>query len=136
MSKPKYMKGDCIRSLDDLVLQENIYWNGRIWNRKWFMNFQIQLLLSLIEHKALKYAVRRDGSTRGEFVEPVDKELAQALHDLIEAAMVCECQAAQIINGLKRKGLDLDAQKLETQNARLARLVRRMQEAKEEKRSG
>ena len=36
----------------------------------------------------------------------------QELHDLIEAAMVCECQAAQIINGLKRKGLDMDAQKL------------------------
>ena len=53
---------------------------------------------------------------------------AQELHDLIEAAMVCECQAAQITNGLKRKGLDLDAQKLVTQNARLARLVRRMQE--------
>ena len=63
MSKPKYMKGGCIRSLDDLVLQENIYWNGRIWNRKWFMNLQIQTLLSLIEHKALKHAVRRDGST-------------------------------------------------------------------------
>lgn len=29
---------------------------------------------------------------------------AQELHDLIEAALVCECQAAQIINGLKRKG--------------------------------
>lgn len=57
---------------------------------------------------------------------------AQELHDLIEAAMVCECQAAQIINGLKRKGLDLDAQKLVTQNARLARIVRRMQEAKKE----
>ena len=27
---------------------------------------------------------------------------AQELHDLIEAALVCECQAAQIINGLKR----------------------------------
>ena len=53
---------------------------------------------------------------------------AQALHDLIEAALVCECQAAQIINGLKRKGLDLDAQKLVTQNARLSRIVRRMQE--------
>ena len=47
---------------------------------------------------------------------------------MIEAALVCECQAAQIINGLKRKGLDLDAQKLVTQNARLARLVKRMQE--------
>lgn len=54
----------------------------------------------------------------------------QELHDLIEAAMVRECQAAQIINGLKRKGLDMDAQKLVIQNARLARLVRRMQEVK------
>lgn len=53
---------------------------------------------------------------------------AQEMHDLIEAALVCECQTAQIIGGLKRKGLDLDAQKLITQNARLARLVRRMQE--------
>ena len=57
---------------------------------------------------------------------------AQELHDLIEAALVCECQAAQLIVGLKRKGLDTDAQKLVTQNARLARLVRRMQETKEE----
>ena len=48
---------------------------------------------------------------------------------------MCECQAAQIINGLKRKGLDLDAQKLVTQNARLSRLVRRMQETKEDKRN-
>ena len=53
---------------------------------------------------------------------------AQELHDLIEAALVCECQEAQLINGLTRKGMDLDAQKLITQNARLARLVRRMQE--------
>ena len=52
----------------------------------------------------------------------------QELHDLIEAALVCECQAAQIIGGLKRKGLDMDAQKLVTQNARLSRLVKRMQE--------
>ena len=58
---------------------------------------------------------------------------AQELHDLVDAALVCECQAAQIINGLKRKGLDLDAQKLVTQNARLAQIVRRMQEAKEAK---
>lgn len=25
---------------------------------------------------------------------------AQELHDLVDAALVCECQAAQIINGL------------------------------------
>ena len=56
---------------------------------------------------------------------------AWELHDLIEAALVCECQNAQIINRMKRAGQDLDAQKLVTQNARLSRLVRRMQETKE-----
>nr|DAZ13512.1 MAG TPA: hypothetical protein [Caudoviricetes sp.] len=61
---------------------------------------------------------------------------AQELHDLIEAALVCECQAAQIINGLKRKGLDMEAQKLVTQNARLARIVRRMQEERKEETNG
>ena len=55
----------------------------------------------------------------------------QELRDVIEAALVCECQNAQIVNGMKRKGLDLDAQKLVTQNARLARLVRRMQETEQ-----
>ena len=54
----------------------------------------------------------------------------QELYDLIEAALVYECLAAQIIGGLKRKGLDMNAQQLMTKNARLARLVRRMQEAK------
>ena len=66
---------------------------------------------------------------RGEYLKA---RLFGELHDLIEAALVCECQAAQIIGGLKRKGLDMEAQKLVTQNARLARLVRRMQETKED----
>lgn len=60
---------------------------------------------------------------------------AQELHDLIEAAVACELQNARIAAGLKCKGLDTDAQKLITQNARLARLVRRMQETKEDKRN-
>lgn len=57
MSKPKYMKGDCIRSLDDLVLQENIFWNGRIWNRKWFMNLRNGGYM--IDAKEIVQALRR-----------------------------------------------------------------------------
>lgn len=57
---------------------------------------------------------------------------AWELHDLVEAALVCEMQNARVADGLKRKGLDTDAKKLITQNARLARIVRRMQETKEE----
>lgn len=57
---------------------------------------------------------------------------AQELHDLIEAALVCECQNAEAARAMQRKGYDLEAQKLNCMNARLARLVRRMQEAEKE----
>lgn len=61
---------------------------------------------------------------------------AWELHDLIEAALVCECQNAQIINRMKRAGQEMDAQKLSAQNARLMRVVKRMQEAGKEKNNG
>ena len=53
---------------------------------------------------------------------------AQELHDLIEAALVCECQNANIARGLQRKLLETDAQKLICMNARLMRVVKRVQE--------
>lgn len=53
---------------------------------------------------------------------------AQELRDLIEAALVCECQNANIARGLQRKLLETDAQKLICMNARLMRVVKRMQE--------
>ena len=53
---------------------------------------------------------------------------AQELRDVIEAALACECQNAQIANGLKRKGLDTDAQKLTDMNERLMQVIKRMQE--------
>lgn len=52
----------------------------------------------------------------------------QELHDLIEAALVCECQNANIARGLQRKLLEADAQKLICMNARLMRVVKRIRE--------
>ena len=52
----------------------------------------------------------------------------QELHDLIEAAMVCECQNAEAARAMQRKGYDLEAQKLNCMNARLMRVVKRIQE--------
>lgn len=57
---------------------------------------------------------------------------AQELQDVIEAVLGCQCQNAQIANGLKRKGLDTDAQKLTGMNERLMRVIKRMQEAAKE----
>lgn len=56
---------------------------------------------------------------------------AQELQDLIEAALVCECQNANIARGLQRKLLEADAQKLISMNARLMRVIARMQETEE-----
>ena len=53
---------------------------------------------------------------------------AQELQDLIEAAMVCECQNAEAARAMQRKGYDLEAQKLNCMNARLMRVVKRIQE--------
>ena len=53
---------------------------------------------------------------------------AQELRDVIEAALVCECQNADAARAMQRKGYDLEAQKLHCMNARLMRVVKRMQE--------
>ena len=53
---------------------------------------------------------------------------APELRDVSEAALACQGQNAQIANGLKRKGMDTDAQKLTDMNARLMRVVKRIQE--------
>ena len=56
---------------------------------------------------------------------------AQELRDVIEAALVCECQNAEAARAMQRKGYDLEAQKLHCMNARLMRVVKRMQEVEE-----
>ena len=53
---------------------------------------------------------------------------AQELRDVIEAALVCECQNAEAARAMQRKGYDLEAQKLNGMNARLMRVVKRIQE--------
>ena len=49
---------------------------------------------------------------------------AQELRDVIEAALVCECQNAEAASAMQRKGYDLEAQKLNCMNARLMRVVK------------
>ena len=53
---------------------------------------------------------------------------AQEMRDVIEAALVCECQNAEAARAMQRKGYDLEAQKLNCMNARLMRVVKRIQE--------
>ena len=56
---------------------------------------------------------------------------AKELRDVIEAALVCECQNAEAARAMQRKGYDLESQKLHCVNARLMRVVKRIQETEE-----
>ena len=53
---------------------------------------------------------------------------AQELRDVIEAALVCECQNAEAARAMQRKGYDLEAQKLHCMKAGLMGVVTGMQE--------
>ena len=55
---------------------------------------------------------------------------AQELHDLIEAALVCECQNAEAARAMQRKGYDIGAQKLNDKNTQKKRMVKKIQETK------
>jgi hypothetical protein len=44
----KYSKGEPIKSLDELVSQDFVYWNGKITHRGWFLSWQIQMALKAI----------------------------------------------------------------------------------------
>jgi hypothetical protein len=44
----KYSKGEPIKSLDELVAQEFVYWNNKITNKGWFLSWQINMALRAI----------------------------------------------------------------------------------------
>lgn len=45
----KYQKGKPIKSLDELVSQEFIYWNNKITHKGWFLSWQIGMTLNSIQ---------------------------------------------------------------------------------------
>ena len=44
----KYSKGEPIKSLDELVSQEFVYWNNKVTHKGWFLSWQLQMA-----HKAI-----------------------------------------------------------------------------------
>jgi hypothetical protein len=56
----KYTKGEPIKSLDELVSQEFIYWHDKIMHRGWFLNWQIKMALNVIqEGKTIFKAIKK-----------------------------------------------------------------------------
>lgn len=67
--KTIYTEGDKITSLDELTKQEFIYANGKLTHRGWFLSWQIQMTILMIQRGALHYAaktysINREGEGR------------------------------------------------------------------------
>lgn len=56
----KYRKGEPVRSMDELVEQEFVYWHDKIYARGWFMAWQMQMALKIIERGEVYLAIRKD----------------------------------------------------------------------------
>lgn len=57
--KRKYTKGDRITSIDEMVHQEFVYINDKIYHAGWFMSFQLSWAKRLIEARCVFRADRR-----------------------------------------------------------------------------
>lgn len=56
----KYKKGELIETLDQLVNQDFIYLNNKIYNRGWFLSWQLSFTNHLIIRKKLFKAIKKE----------------------------------------------------------------------------
>lgn len=55
-----YTKGDPIRSIDELLRQEFVFFHHKVTHRGWFMSWQLRMALDMIERGILCYAIRKE----------------------------------------------------------------------------
>lgn len=60
MRKRKYKPGDVIGSLDDLIRQDFIFMNGKVYHRGFFLSWSIHFILNSLGNGCLRYAVREE----------------------------------------------------------------------------
>ncbi len=58
--KRKYKKGECVKSLDELIEQEFVYIFDQITHRKWFANYQIGFIKLLIIRGYVCKAIKKE----------------------------------------------------------------------------
>lgn len=54
----KYSKGEPIKSLNELVQQDFVYWNDKITHKGWFTGWQVRMTLNAIKQGTLCKAIK------------------------------------------------------------------------------
>lgn len=55
-----YLKGDPIRSIDELLSQEFVFFHDKVTHRGWFMSWQLRMAVDMIQRGVLCYAIRKE----------------------------------------------------------------------------
>lgn len=63
MSKRKYRRGSHIRSMDELVRQEVVFWMDKPTHKGWFMSWQLGMIANTIGEKGIIYYAMPAGVT-------------------------------------------------------------------------
>lgn len=58
--KQKYRKGEPVRSMDDLLQQEFVYFHHKITHRGWFLSWQLKFALDMLNRGVIYYAIRKE----------------------------------------------------------------------------
>lgn len=62
VSKAKFKPGRFVRSLNELVRQRAVYWNGRYLASGWFKSWQVSYALNEIKGRSIRLVVERDNT--------------------------------------------------------------------------
>ena len=58
--KRKFCKGDLIQTVDELLEQEFVYWGDKLYNRGWFMSWQLRMTMAALKRGSIYHAIRKD----------------------------------------------------------------------------
>ena len=58
----KYRKGDVIRSVDDLLKQEFVYFDDKIYHCGWVRSWQLNMVVKHMENGRIFYAIQKENS--------------------------------------------------------------------------
>ena len=62
-SKSKYAKGEPIRSLDELMAQELICFDNKIYHRGWFLSWQLLYAKRIIDAERVFKVTKQEATT-------------------------------------------------------------------------
>ncbi len=64
-SRAKYFPGERIRSVEELLHEDFVYWGDKITPRGWFLNWNLGMTKKVLDSGMIRFAVRKEEAANG-----------------------------------------------------------------------